>query len=287
MEVLLVDEFMKSLDPALNYITHEIHENKIIIVVESSHKEAICPYCGKASSRIHSVYQKEFQDLLLQDKQVIILLKSRKFFCDNRECSHKTFAERFDFIASKSRKTKRLIGEILKLSTIVSSVSASQLLKADMTIVSKSTICNLLKKIPCIMDKNGIYRVCLDDFAFKKRYSYGTIMVNLDSHRIIDILDSRDKEPVIEWLRNYPNLEIVSRDGSQIYTSAIIETHLGAIQISADFIFLKTYRRHQKNTCCDYFLPALKYQLHQKREHLKCKLYWIQETEHSGYVLPK
>lgn len=60
------------------------------------------------------------------------------------------------------------------------------------------------------MDKNSISRVCLDDFAFKKRYSYGTIMIDLDSHRIIDILDSREKEPVREWLRNYPHLEVVS-----------------------------------------------------------------------------
>ena len=104
-----MNEFMKSLDPALNYITHEIHENKINIVVESSRREAVCPYCGKASSRIHSVYQREFQDLPLQDKQVIILLKSRKFFCDNQECNHKTFAERYEFITSKSRKTKRLM----------------------------------------------------------------------------------------------------------------------------------------------------------------------------------
>lgn len=75
----------------------------------------------------------------------------------------------------------------------------------------------------------------IDDFAFKKRYSYGTIMVVLDSHRIIDILNSRDKEPAIEWLRNYPNIETVSRDGSRIYASAITEAHPKAIQIGYRF----------------------------------------------------
>jgi len=89
------------------------------------------------------------------------------------------------------------------------------------------------------MDKSSIRKICIDDFAFKKRYSYGTIMVDLDSHKIIDILDSREKEPVIEWLRDYSNLEIVSRDGSQIYASAIAETHPGAIQISDRFHLLK------------------------------------------------
>lgn len=146
MEVLYMDEFVKSLDPVLNYLTHEIHEHKIVIVVESSRKEVVCPYCGKASTRVHSIYQREFQDLPLLDKQVTILLNNRKYFCDNQDCNHKTFAERFDFTTCKSRKTKRLIEKILKLSTMVSSISASQILKGDMTIVSKSTICNLLKK---------------------------------------------------------------------------------------------------------------------------------------------
>lgn len=146
MEVLHMDEFVKSLDHTLNYLTHETYEQKIIITVESSRNETICPYCGKTSSRVHSVYQKEFQDLPLQDKQVTILLNNKKYFCDNQDCSHRTFAERFDFITPKSRKTKRLIEKILKLSTVVSSLSASQILKSDMTIVSKSTICNLLKK---------------------------------------------------------------------------------------------------------------------------------------------
>ena len=64
-------------------------------------------------------------------------------------------------------------------------------------------------------------------------------MVDLDSHRIIDILDSRGKEPVIEWLSNYSNIEIVSRDGSQVYASAITEAHSGAVQISDRFHILK------------------------------------------------
>lgn len=141
-----MDEFVKSLDPKLDYLTHETYEEKIIITVESSLHETICPYCSKTSSRVHSTYQREFQDLPLQDKQVTIILNNKKYFCDNQDCNHRTFAERFNFITPKSRKTNRLIRKILRLSTMVSSVSAAQILKSDMTIVSKSTICNLLKK---------------------------------------------------------------------------------------------------------------------------------------------
>jgi transposase len=141
-----MDEFIKLLDPSLNYVEHITKDKKCIITVESSHKEVTCPYCGMASSKTHSVYKKEFQDLPIQDNQVIILIRNRKMFCPNPECSNKTFSERFDFIRYKSRKTERLIEKILSISLKLSSVSASKMLKSDTATVSKSTICRLIKK---------------------------------------------------------------------------------------------------------------------------------------------
>jgi transposase len=105
-----------------------------------------CPYCGTESSKVHSVYQREIQDIPLQDKQTILLMNTRKMFCSNSECSHKTFAEKFDFVESHGKKTKRLIAKILTTSTKLSSVSASTLLKLDSIKACKSSICNLLKK---------------------------------------------------------------------------------------------------------------------------------------------
>ncbi len=141
-----MDEFIKLLDPALDYVEHITKEHKCIITVESNRKNVACPYCGTVSSRVHSVYKREFQDLPIQDNPVVILIRNRKMFCANPECSHKTFSERFDFIAYKARKTERLIKKILNLSSRVSSVSASTMLKNDTAMVSKSTICRLLKK---------------------------------------------------------------------------------------------------------------------------------------------
>ncbi len=141
-----MDEFIKILDPSLDYIEHITKDKKCIITVESNRKEVICPYCGMASAKPHSVYKKEFQDLPIQDNQIIILIRNRKMFCLNPRCSHKTFSERFDFIRYKYRKTERLIEKILNMSTRLSSVSASTMLKRDTATVSKSTICRMIKK---------------------------------------------------------------------------------------------------------------------------------------------
>ena len=45
-----------------------------------------------------------------------------------------------------------------------------------------------LKKMPSIVDNSSVKRVCVDDFALRKRFSYGTVMVNLETHRIIDMV---------------------------------------------------------------------------------------------------
>lgn len=96
-----------------------------------------------------------------------------------------------------------------------------------------------LKKMPAIVDKTLITKVCVDDFALRKRYTYGTVMVNLESHRIIDIIESRETKAVENWLKTYPNLQVISRDGAQTYSSAATNSHPDAIQVSDRFHLLK------------------------------------------------
>ena len=160
-------------------------------------------------------------------------------FCDNPRCTFKTFSEPFDFVKPKGKKTNRLIEKILITSTKLSSVSAASLLKGGSVMVCKSSICGLLKKVPEIVDKTSVIRICVDDFAFRKRYNYGTVMGDLDLHRIIDIIDSRETKKVEEWLKSYPCLEIISRDGAQTYSPAAQKSHPNAIQISDQFHLFK------------------------------------------------
>jgi transposase len=53
-------------------------------------------------------------------------------------------------------------------------------------------------------------KVCIDDFATKKRHTYGTVMANIDTGRIVDMLESRESAEVSAWLATFPNLELVA-----------------------------------------------------------------------------
>ena len=139
-------EIIGMLDENLTYLAHQVFDEYIVIVVESSRDEIPCPFCGKSSARVHSTYERSFQDLPIQGKKVYISIINRKYFCDNRNCPHTTFAETYDFLLPKAKKSTRLVNEIMKLSVEVSSVAASRVLKDGVADVSKSTICDMLKK---------------------------------------------------------------------------------------------------------------------------------------------
>ena len=141
-----MDEFMKQLDQNLDYLEHEITEDEVVIYVASNRQEAACPYCGKNSAKIHSIYERSFQDLPVLGKKTRVVIDNRKLFCQNPSCAHTTFAERFDFLPYKGKKTQRLLDKIVAISLNVSSVAAAEILKDQIAEVGKSTICNLLKK---------------------------------------------------------------------------------------------------------------------------------------------
>lgn len=98
---------------------------------------------------------------------------------------------------------------------------------------------SLKKKITININKNDIKKVCIDDFATKKRETYGTVMIDIDTHRIVDMINSREYDDIVTWLKTFPNLKVVSRDGSITYSNAIKDSHPGAIQVSDRFHLLK------------------------------------------------
>lgn len=118
-------------------------------------------------------------------------------------------------------------------------MNAAKILKSNSIEVGKSSICSLLKKMPSIVDKSSVKKICVDDFALRKRFSYGTVMVDLENHKIIDLIPTRNTAEVKEWLSEYPNIEIVSRDGAQLYANAAEKSHPGIVQVSDRFHIIK------------------------------------------------
>lgn len=97
-----------------------------------------------------------------------------------------------------------------------------------------------------------ITEICVDDFALRKGTTYGTIFIDSKSHRVVDLIPSREKKEVAEKLAEYPNLKVVSRDGSPTYAAAITEANPEIIQVSDRFHLLKGLTE-----ACKYVIQGL------------------------------
>src|SRR5699024_9209957 len=93
--------------------------------------------------------------------------------------------------------------------------------------------------------------VGIDDFAFKKRMSYGTIFINLKTNQPFDLLDTRKQQDVTQWLKTHPNIELITRDGSKTYAKAVAETSSSILQVSDRWHILHQLFEAIKKTITD------------------------------------
>ena len=144
----MVDELVKLLCGNFSYKRHELSSDLIRVYVESSRPEVECPHCMEKSSKVHSRYERRFRDLPIQGKKTEIVLENRNYFCYNTDCLNRTFAESFDCLPCKGKRSKRLTKAIIDIALNTCSVTAAATLRNGMADVGKTTICDLLKKGP-------------------------------------------------------------------------------------------------------------------------------------------
>jgi len=140
------EELLKDLDENLLIKEYKKIENAIYISCEKNTSNSICPYCNELSSTIHSKYTRTIEDLPIQNCAVKLLLIVKKFFCNNPNCNHKTFGQRFEFVTPKAVRTKRLDKYINKIGLRDNSMDTVRNLKDAGIIVSSNTVLRIIKK---------------------------------------------------------------------------------------------------------------------------------------------
>ena len=195
-----------------------------------------CPLCGRYSKRVHDFYLRKITDLPVFQNRTVILLKTRKFKCGNSRCHRKVFSEQTPDILRYSRRTKRA-ANILETFAIELTGRLGIISKQLHITVSSSTITRIAHGHQ-VMEITQPKVLGVDDWAYRKGVSYGTILIDMETSRPIELLPSRDGQVLKEWLLKYNDVKIVTRDRASSYAAAIIEACPNAIQIADRFHLL-------------------------------------------------
>jgi len=234
-----------------------IGPDQIVATVVTTPPRGTCPVCGTWSEAVHSLYQRTITDLPWGRQTVRLHLRVRKFFCRQPTCVRRVFTERLPtVVAPYARRTTRLTEVVRLLAFALGGEPGARIVKRLGMAASPSTVLRLIRRTADVSAPTP--RVLgVDDWAFRKGHRYGTILVDLEQHRMVDVLPSRSAEPVVEWLEAHPGVEVVSRDRAPAYAEAARKGAPHAVQV-ADRWHLIQNLVEAVERCLLRFRPALK-----------------------------
>ena len=217
----------------------QITEHGLVIEVEASHPTSCCPLCVQPSDSIKTHYHRVLRDAPCAGRQVQLVLTVRKFYCHNPYCSQKVFTERLPTLVKPwARMTIRYCQQITSIGLATCGEGGTRLAARLGMQTSRYTILRRIMELPDTSTRSVVF-LGIDDFAFRRGYRFGTILVNLESHRVVDLLPNRQAETAARWMRQQPDLAVVSRDRGGEYASAAREGAPQAIQCADRFHIVK------------------------------------------------
>src|SRR5215208_2578521 len=221
------------LPKGLEVQTLRIETGRVSIGVASAKRRSVCPLCGRTSSRVHSRYARTISDLPWHGISVELEVLARRFFCDEPSCERKIFCERLEEVAARARKTVRLEEALLAIALELGGRAGARLALELGIVAARDALLRRIKAAP--LPEVGKVRVLgVDDFAFKKGSTYGTNLVELERHGVVDLLPERSQESLVAWFESHPGaeVEVTSRDRSNIYREGLAKGAPGAAHVA-------------------------------------------------------
>ncbi|WP_203745778.1 transposase [Actinoplanes cyaneus] len=158
---------------------------------------------------MHGRYSRELRDVPIAGVATRIQLQVRRFICGNAACIPRTFVEQVDGVTCRRvRSTDGLRRTLTAIALALVRRAGARLGAVLGMVTSRSSLLRLIRALPDPPER-PVTVLGVDDFAIKEGQNYGTVLIDCEDGRVVDLLPGRDAAPLAGWLDAHSKPDVI------------------------------------------------------------------------------